>query len=87
MNAIRDLIPAEYKDDYLQFKRKHHQMLNNIGINDHSLEEVLGAFHTSLSIVHTKTPASARKWKMLLIRCIPNHTDDDVLKHLLRHIT
>lgn len=84
--CIRDLIPAGYKDDYLLFKRKHQQMLNNIGINDHSLEEVLGPF-----ILHFRTSIPKyrirKEMENALIRCIPNYADDNVLANLLKHIT
>lgn len=84
--CIQDLIPAEYKDDYFQFKRKHREKLKHIGINDHSLEEVLGPFilHFQSSIPKHRI---RKEMENALIRCIPNYTDDNVLKNLLRHIS
>lgn len=40
-DAIHDLIPAEFMNDYKRFKSTHNESLQKVGFNDHSLEEVL----------------------------------------------
>ena len=39
--AINDLIPYMYLNDYKRFKSTHRKYLELVGFNDHSLEEVL----------------------------------------------
>lgn len=84
--CIRDLIPAEHNDDYIEFRRKYLEKLTQIGINDHALEEVLGPFilHFNKSLPKHRI---RKEIENAVLRCVTNRTHRDTVKHLLRHLS
>lgn len=44
---VGDLIPNESLDDFNKFKQKYADLLENIGINDHAIEEIVCSFINS----------------------------------------
>ena len=42
--VVQDLIPSEFESDFIAYSLKNRTILQNVGLNDHSLEEVLVQF-------------------------------------------
>ena len=55
---VDDLIPKESVEDFLKFKTKYSTLLDNIGINDHAIEEIICGF------IHQYGPQKIKPYKI-----------------------
>ena len=83
--CINDLVPKEYENDYAQFKQKYAQRLNQIGINDHSLEEVLGPF--ILYFHDFKKHVIRKEIEKAILQYTASVVDKQIVESLICHVS